>query len=41
VLAALTSRGYSVVEAQGAIQGIPKDALDNVEERLRLALQNI
>jgi Holliday junction DNA helicase RuvA len=41
VLAALTSLGYSVVEAQGAIQGIPKDALDNVEERLRLALQNI
>jgi holliday junction DNA helicase RuvA len=39
VLAALTSLGYSVVEAQMAIQAIPKDAPDNVEERLRLALQ--
>jgi len=40
VLAALTSLGYSVVEAQRAIQGIPKDAPDKVEERLRIALQN-
>jgi holliday junction DNA helicase RuvA len=40
VLAALTSLGYSVVEAQTAIQSLPKDAPDNVEERLRLALQN-
>ena len=39
VLAALTALGYSVVEAQAAIQSIPKDALDDVEERLRLALQ--
>jgi len=39
VLAALTTLGYSVVEGQGAIQSIPKDAPDNVEERLRLALQ--
>ena len=39
VLAALTSLGYSVVEAQAAIQAIPKDAPDDVEERLRLALQ--
>ena len=39
VLAALTALGYSVVEAQTAIQSIPKDAPDNVEERLRLALQ--
>lgn len=39
VLAALTALGYSVVEAQSAIQSIPKDAPDNVEERLRLALQ--
>jgi Holliday junction DNA helicase RuvA len=38
VLAALTSLGYSVVEAQAAIQAIPKDAPKNVEERLRLAL---
>ena len=40
VLAALTSLGYSVVEAQTAIQSLPKDAPDDVEERLRLALQN-
>jgi Holliday junction DNA helicase RuvA len=39
VLAALTALGYSVVEAQTAIQSIPKDATDDVEERLRLALQ--
>ena len=39
VLAALTTLGYSVVEAQTAIQSIPKDAPDDVEERLRLALQ--
>ena len=39
VLAALTALGYSVVEAQTAIQAIPKDAPDDVEERLRLALQ--
>ncbi|PKN94911.1 MAG: Holliday junction branch migration protein RuvA [Chloroflexi bacterium HGW-Chloroflexi-6] len=38
VLAALTSLGYSVVEAQTAIQAIPKDAPGAVEERLRLAL---
>ena len=39
VLAALTALGYSVVEAQTAIQSIPKDASQDVEERLRLALQ--
>ena len=39
VLAALTALGYSVVEAQTAIQSIPKDAPENVEERLRLTLQ--
>ena len=39
VLAALTSLGYSVIEAQTAIQAISKDAPDDVEERLRLALQ--
>lgn len=38
VLAALTSLGYSVVEAQAAIQSIPKDAPKDVEERLRVAL---
>jgi len=39
VLAALTALGYSVVEAQTAIQSIPKDATKDVEERLRIALQ--
>jgi len=39
VLAALTALGYSVVEAQTAIQSLSKDAPDDVEERLRLALQ--
>ncbi|PWH12978.1 MAG: Holliday junction branch migration protein RuvA [Anaerolineae bacterium] len=38
VLAALTALGYSVIEAQSALQSIPKDAPDDVEERLRLAL---
>jgi Holliday junction DNA helicase RuvA len=41
VLAALTSLGYSVVEAQAAIQAIPKDAPKEVEERLRVALQHV
>ncbi|MCQ3938136.1 MAG: Holliday junction branch migration protein RuvA [Chloroflexi bacterium] len=39
VLAALTALGYSVIEAQAAIQSIPKDAPKDVEERLRVALQ--
>jgi Holliday junction DNA helicase RuvA len=39
VLAALTALGYSVIEAQTAIQSIPRDAPEDVEERLRLALQ--
>lgn len=38
VLAALTALGYSVIEAQAAIQSIPKDAPEDVEARLRLAL---
>lgn len=37
VIEALTSLGYSVVEAQRAIQKLPSDA-KGVEERLRLAL---
>ena len=40
VLAALTALGYSVVEAQTAIQSLPKDAPEDVEARLRLALQS-
>lgn len=39
VLSALTSLGYSVVEAQSAIQSIPRDAPADVESRLRFALQ--
>lgn len=39
LIGALTSLGYSVVEAQAAIQAIPKDAPMDVETRLRLALQ--
>ena len=38
VLAALTALGYSVIEAQSAIQSIPRDAPVDVGERLRLAL---
>ena len=39
VLAALTSLGYSVVEAQTALQSLGKDAPEDVEERLRMTLQ--
>lgn len=39
VLAALTALGYSVVEAQAALQSIPRDAPADIEERVRLALQ--
>jgi holliday junction DNA helicase RuvA len=38
VLAALTALGYSVVEGQTAIQSLPKDAPQEVGERLRVAL---
>jgi holliday junction DNA helicase RuvA len=37
VIEALTALGYSVVEAQRAVQKLPKDVV-GVEERLRLAL---
>ena len=36
---ALTALGYSVVESQTAIQSIPKDAPEELEERIRMALQ--
>ena len=39
VLEALTGLGYSVIEAQTAIQSLPKDAPEDVETRLMLALQ--
>jgi Holliday junction DNA helicase RuvA len=38
-LEALTALGYSVVEAQAALQAIPRDAPKDVESRFRLALQ--
>ncbi len=38
VLDALTSLGYSVIEAQAALQSIPKNSPHEVEERLRIAL---
>jgi Holliday junction DNA helicase RuvA len=39
VLSALTALGYSVVEAQTALQSIPRGSEQDVETRLRLALQ--
>ena len=39
VLEALTGLGYSIIEAQTAIQSIPRDASKDVEDRLRIALQ--
>jgi holliday junction DNA helicase RuvA len=39
ILEALTRLGYSVVEAQSALQSLPRDAPQDLEERLRLALQ--
>jgi len=39
VLSALTALGYSVIEAQSAIQSIPQDTPSEIEIRLRMALQ--
>jgi Holliday junction DNA helicase RuvA len=39
VLSVLTTLGYSMVEAQAAIQSIPVDSADEVEGRVRLALK--
>jgi Holliday junction DNA helicase RuvA len=39
VIAALTALGYSVVEAQTAVQSIPRDGPKDVEARIMLALQ--
>lgn len=38
IIAALTSLGYSVVEAQAALASVPRDSGASTEERLRLAL---
>jgi len=40
VIDALTTLGYSVVEAQRAVQGLPRDVTD-VEDRLRRALASL
>jgi holliday junction DNA helicase RuvA len=39
VIAALTTLGYSVIEAQAAVQSIPKGEGKDVQDRIRLALQ--
>jgi holliday junction DNA helicase RuvA len=39
VINALTSLGYSLIESQSAIQSLPMDTPDDLETRLRLALQ--
>ncbi len=42
VIAALTALGYSVVEAQAALQQIPKDMQqESVEEKVRVALSSL
>lgn len=38
VLGVLTTLGYSLVEAQTAVQSIPDDASQDIEERVKLAL---
>jgi Holliday junction DNA helicase RuvA len=39
VMEALTALGYSIVEAQAALQSIERDEDSDAEERLRKALQ--
>jgi len=39
VLGVLTNLGYSLVEAQAAVQSIPQDAPEDIEARVRLALR--
>lgn len=39
VIDTLVALGYSIVEAQSAVQALPPDAPDELEERVRLALQ--
>lgn len=42
VIAALTGLGYSVVEAQAALQQLPKEArTETVEEKIRIALSSL
>ncbi|MBK8134461.1 MAG: Holliday junction branch migration protein RuvA [Anaerolineae bacterium] len=39
VIDTLVALGYSIIEAQTAVQALPPDAPDDVEERIRMALQ--
>jgi Holliday junction DNA helicase RuvA len=39
VIDTLVALGYSIIEAQTAVQALPPDAAQDVEERVRLALQ--
>ncbi len=39
VLEVLTGLGYNLVEAQAAVQSLPEDAPEDIEERVRLALR--
>ena len=39
VIANLTALGYSIVEAQAALQSIPRDAPHDIETRVMMALQ--
>ncbi|MEK6222440.1 MAG: Holliday junction branch migration protein RuvA [Chloroflexota bacterium] len=39
LIAALTAMGFSIIEAQSAVQFIPNDTPDDLEIRLKLALQ--
>lgn len=40
VVEALTALGYSLIQAQTAVQAIPKDTPDTVEEKIRAALRS-
>ncbi len=41
VISALTSLGYSIIEAQSAVQMIPREAPNDLESRIRIALQQL
>ncbi len=41
VIAALTALGFSLVEAQTAVQGLPRDTDMSVEDRIRQALKHL
>lgn len=41
VMDALTALGYSIIEVQTAIQAIPADAPENVEDRVLIALRHL